>query len=502
MVNIKFTPVKLIINTISPICLILLFATQISLAEQKYAVQIGASKTLLNIKDLVKEYNITDSYSSNVSSNFEIKSTETDSIQQSSVFGEKNGNGLFIETKNQPQPTIRGKGNILTLFLGKNKVSALKDSLIDYCNNNLPQEIRGFYIALIDKTFQFPIILLFIAFILFFVLNIVIVFLILNYTVKMKKQNERYRLIYGKIYEEVLILYMFGEIDWEKASIKLKKKHRKENRKILISILLNFHENFKGEMEMLIHDIFLKLDLQKDSLKSANSWFNFKKVQGIRELTYLYSAGALDIVSGLINDPNDRVRAEAQIAFIRLNPENPFGFFQALTKPFTRWTQLSAFNLLRVNQLQVPSFTDFLDSKHPNIRNFSLWMIVYFQQLENIPKIIKMLESEMDLARFLSYRAINDLRLYEGRELIKTRFSNETDKNKLEIVKAFRNIGSEEDFDFLENIIKSESVSLKIEACRSMYYMNMEGKDRLLEMKNDRVPELELYIAHVTDLRN
>jgi hypothetical protein len=129
-------------------------------------------------------------------------------------------------------------------------------------------------------------------------------------------------------------------------------------------------------------------------------------------------------------------------------------------------------------------------------------MITYFQQLENVSEIFKMLDSKAEITRYLTYRAINDLRLYEGKELIKNRFSSETEKNKLEIVKALRNIGLTEDLEFLENVISKESVSLKIEACRTMYFMNQESREKILQMNEKNNAGLGLYIAHVTDSRN
>ncbi len=304
------------------------------------------------------------------------------------------------------------------------------------------------------------------------------------------------------MYEEVLLAYIFGTISWETADIKLKQKNRRANRKILISILMSFKSNFKGELELIIIEIYTKLGLHQDSLAAANSFDNYRKVRGIMELTHLYPEGAKGIISNLINAPNDYVRSESQIAYIQLNNEKPFSFFYTLEKPFTKWTQLSAFNLIRMHQLPVPTFTHFLLFKHYNIRNFSLRMITYFQQLENIPLIIGMVETELDDTRFLAYKAINDLRLYDSRELIKGKFESEPEKNKLEIIKAFRNIGSVEDFDFLEAIMKSGTISMKTEACRSMYYMSHEGREKLLATNSSVIPEIQLLIAHVTDSRN
>jgi hypothetical protein len=356
--------------------------------------------------------------------------------------------------------------------------------------------------VLVDRAFEYPLILLFVVLVLFFIINIVIVFAVLNNTIKRKNNKERFEKIYSKMYEEVLLAYMFGSIDWDTVLIKLKKHKRKENRKILVSVLMNFKSNFKGELEHFIPEIYTRLGLQNDSLKLAKSYYNYKKVRGIIELIHLYPEGAKDIVKKLINDPNDYVRAEAQTAYIRLNPDAPFNFFYSLERPFTRWTQLSAFNLIRVHQLAVPSFGQFLNSKHYNIKNFSLRMITFFQQLESAPEVIKMVENEHEQTRLLAYKAINDLRLYDSHELIKSKYSDETLKNKLEIIKALRNIGIEEDFDFLVDVMKKESMTLKTEACRSMYYMSAKSRDELLNLNKNKVPEIDLLISHVTDSRN
>ena len=81
-------------------------------------------------------------------------------------------------------------------------------------------------------------------------------------------------------------------------------------------------------------------------------------------------------------------------------------------------------------------------------------------------------------------------------------YPSETQNNKLEIIKALRNIGDEEDFDFLESIIRSESTSLKTEACRSLYYMNNEGQERLKILNQNSELKIDLFLAHVTDPRN
>jgi hypothetical protein len=554
----NFTFVKLIIHFVLLFCIVNQASANESKANRIYVVQIAASKTPLNKHELSLKHNISQpirevksglwnryfvgkfenrenalALASELNENTKLKNvfvkleddfsisenqlnvadtssiphdsketlTQPDSIEKiSEIYDNLPSN--YTDFASDWLSSNSSENFILRLFLNDDEISVLQRKLIGFGKDNIPQPFRGLYALTIEKSFEYPVVLFFLCLILIFILNIIGVFLLLNYTIKRKRRKERFLRIFGKMYEEVLIAYMFGSIDWPTTCVKLKRKKKRENRKVLISILLNFKENFRGDLEKLVPDIFIKLGLQNDSLQLANSSRIFRKTQGIIELTHLYPDGAKSIVSNLINAKNDYVRSEAQIAFIRLNPDEPFKFFENLIKPFTRWTQISAFNLIRIYQLPVPSFADHLNRRHVNIRNFSLRMIVYFQQLENIPGIIRMVESELEQTRYLSYVAINNLRIYEGKELIKSKYWNETGKNKLEIIKAFKNIGIDDDFDFLEKIILSEPVALKTEACRSLYFMNQNGKEKLDKMKNNSVQEIGQLIAHVTDPRN
>ena len=469
MGNIKFTPVKLIDFFLALICFTLVISLENSAAEQKSVIQ----------------------YSELQKSSAESGLPESDEINNTS------------QKLSSPGTTEKKGGNsILRIFLKKEKIDKLKHHLIEYGNNHLPQNIRSLYISVIEIASDNAIIFVFTGLTLFLIINLTFVMVVLNYTIQRKNHKARYIRIFNSMYEEVLLAYLFSHITWDKALIKLKRKNKRANRKILISILLNFKTNFKGELEQFVQDIYLNLNLHQDSLKLAHSVNNFKKVQGIKELTHLYPEGAKDLTAKLINDPEKYVRAEAQTAYIRLNHETPFNFFYTLEKPFSKWTQLSAFNLIRLHHLSVPSFEQFLEFKNPYIQSFSLRMITYFQQLENVPGILKTVESSNIRIRFLAYRAINDLRLYDSRELLKTKYNNENEKNRIEIVKAFRNIGNADDFDFLITVMKQESITLKTEACRAMYFMSMESREKLMAIQSSEIPDIELLVAHVTDPRN
>lgn len=547
MTPVKFIRVKLI-NRILVLAFLLNFITPFnSLSAQRIAIQVAASTTPVNREDFSRKHHITDSiteikagnwYHYYVGSFDNIESASEFAVDFSSKTGIKGvfPRKIYVKTENpipekplsaaiqQPdtvkpglavspayQDTVAEKqegkpgdasNELFRKIFGNKNISELQKDLILYANNNLPVFLRKLFIRIVEKTYTYPIILLFIFMILFFLLNIILVLLVLYYSNKQKNHRDKYVRVFGNMYEEVLRSYLFGEMNWDSALIKLKRIKKPLNRRILTSVLINFQENLRGEMDTRMPEIYYKLGLYEDALKETRSSMYDKKVQGIHELTNLYPKGAEEIIQSYINYSNDLVRAEAQTSYIRLHPDNPFDFLKKLTSPFTRWTQLNAFYLFRLHQLPVPAFINYLNSEHPTVRNFCLRMIIHFQQLENASEIFKLLGSDQEQTRFLCIRAINDLRLIDGRDLIKKRYPGETPKNRMEIIKAFRNTGNAEDYDFLENIIRTGSVSAKTEACRSMYFMSSDGRERLEMLKRNDDLQIEQYLAHVTDPRN
>jgi hypothetical protein len=309
-------------------------------------------------------------------------------------------------------------------------------------------------------------------------------------------------LVYSSIYENVLRSYLFGELNWDTARIKLKRINKPKNRQILIDVLFNFQENLRGGIDNRVSQIFIDLGLHHDAWKMAKTKPFYNKIKAIRELTSLYPEKAHVVVRYFLNAKDDIVRDEAQKSYLKLNPDKPFGFFNELTSPFTRWTQLSAFHLLRLHQIAVPQFVNYIKTDHMNIQNFCLRMIIYFQQLENISEIFALANSPHEMTRNLFIKATHDLRIEEGREIIKSMYPGEPFKNRMEIIRALRNIGHKEDFEFLETIIRTGSISEQTEACRTMYFMNRESRERLELLKEQDNQELEKFILHVSDLRN
>jgi hypothetical protein len=394
------------------------------------------------------------------------------------------------------------KYKIWERLIGWENLQKLEIKLIERTKSILPQSFVPFYIRMIDKAIRYPVILFFLMLIVLFILNAILIMAILEISNTLKNQIERYNELYQTMYERALTGFLFQEFDLETAVSRLKKINLQRNRKIFVSVLFNFQKNLSGDSDQKILEIFYRLQLNEDAVKKINSNTYYQQILGLRELTNLYPSGAFSIVESHINDKNDALRAEAQTSYVRLNQKEPFNFIIKLRKPFTRWTQLTAFYIFRLHKIPAPSFAVFLKSDLYNVQNFSLRMITFFQQKENPEDIMKLLHATRKLTRYLAIKAISDLRILEAKPLLKEMFGKESYRNQVEIVKAMQHIGDTGDFDFLENIIWGKDVTLKLEACRSMYFMSSSGVENIVRLNDEKELNLQAYIAHIDDNRN
>ncbi|HEY3371436.1 MAG TPA: HEAT repeat domain-containing protein [Prolixibacteraceae bacterium] len=374
--------------------------------------------------------------------------------------------------------------------------------VVDKIKPILPGSWVPFYARMVDRAIRFPVILFFFMLIILFILNALLLMIFLEMSNTLKNRIERFDQLYRNMYERALTGYIFQEYDMEVAIQRIKKIHHTRNRKIFVTVLFNFQKNLSGDLDQKILDIYYRLGLHEDAIKRTRSKSFYHQILALSELTNLYPSAAFSIVNSHINDKNNELRAEAQTSYVRLHPDEPFRFLMDLRKPFTPWTQLTSFYIFKLHKLSAPSFGQYLNSNLYNVQNFSLRMIVHFQQKENAEEIIKLLNADREKTRFLAIKAINELGIREAKPKLKEAYGKETSRNRLEIVKSLLHIGNVEDFDFLERIIRQNDVSLKIEACRSMYFMNSEGMDNLIRLGLEKELNIEPYIAHIYDQRN
>ncbi|MEI7829469.1 MAG: HEAT repeat domain-containing protein [Prolixibacteraceae bacterium] len=377
----------------------------------------------------------------------------------------------------------------------------LRSVLISW-NTLFPEPLNEFYTVIVEKSFRFPVVFFFLFIIVTLAGNVFVVIAMLFLSNRIMNYRNKQRTKLRFYYEKILTDLMLQAIDSKEAIRQLSKPSQRKNSNLLIEVMMDFQKSFRGDADRLITELYQEMNLGKISYDKTFAISFYKQVEGIRELTNMHPYHATEMIAIRLNDSNDIVRTEAQICYPHVNTELPLDFLNILEKPFSRWAQLNIYYFIKIHELPVPSFHSWLNSSNPNVVNFCLLMINLFQQQENSSYIVEKLQDPNESIRTQAIKTCGDLHLFESKEFMRKQFHKETLQNKIEITKAYRNFGDESDIPFLTEIVRSDVVSLRLEACLSLFSLGEAGRIHLNELNHSMNNTLNPYIAHIQDSRN
>lgn len=186
------------------------------------------------------------------------------------------------------------------------------------------------------------------------------------------------------LFDELLIRYLFEEISLEEllgdAEVEkaLKQGHR---RTLLLSELLKLHENFSGAFAARLEKFYRESELVLDSeAKLLNGRWDIQ-CKGMRELTQMKEAGYYREMLNFSQSRNETLRQEARNSIVKLQGFSGLIFLKDFSGQMSAWEQLSLISILRSsNSVELPDFSVWLKSDNPSVREFSLRLIVEFNQ--------------------------------------------------------------------------------------------------------------------------
>ncbi len=266
---------------------------------------------------------------------------------------------------------------------------------------------------------------------------------------KVEKQKE--------VLSNFITLYLFDdELPSEKEILQFKKENIKTSldEKVAIKVLLVFEENFKGETNQKIKQLFLKWDLSRIIETDLNSgkWFRIARA--------IYVASELNLkrfqttIEEFIDSERDELRQQAILYFIHLSQEEPLAFFSKIKKPLTLWEQIYIEECLKSNYTgTVPDFSKWLNSELISVQAFSIKMIGDYNQYQHVPQLIPFLNSSHEDLKKVAMQSLANLGYPELQPHLNASFQEETPAIKAFILNIVRRTGSIDDFLYLEKLI-------------------------------------------------
>ncbi len=303
-------------------------------------------------------------------------------------------------------------------------------------------------------------------------------------------------------FQSLLIDYLFSEHNDDELKKIERVANSEFNRRILINQMIDLSINLSGEAKDKLRELYLLMHLDQDSISKVYNPKWHIQVKGFRELAFMDIPEANDKIRQALKSKNDILRMEAQLALVRLNKDDPFGFLDYLKYPFTLWEQLNVHELITFHNLSIPKFSRWTVSQNKTVVLFSLRMIQVFKQQDAAPAIIECLNHPDEDIRHMAILVCGEIQLRETLPHLKHMYKNEEYRNCLAIVQAMGKMPDELMLGFLKLVLdKEEDVQLQIEAAMAINRMGEVGIAALVKLMKSEYKNYQIIIRHVLDKR-
>lgn len=330
--------------------------------------------------------------------------------------------------------------------------------------------------------------IIFLIFALFFVSFILFLRLYKNFRSN-KKEAHQLQL------QDIINSYLFDEEFNQRIELDhFKQKHLQSSLEIKVAIkeILLFHSNIKGESAAQLRELFIIWKLDKFCIKQLSSGAWYTKSRAIYSLSEMLIDVDLQIIKPLLNHKKDEVRQQSQLYFIKLAQNNPLLFMDHLKKPLTIWEEIYIEDALRNEYLgKIPDFSKWLNSSLDSVVEFAVRMIAKFNQFENIPALLPLLQHDAESVRVQTIKCCYILEYVEVIDVLVLNFENESHSVKKTILEAIKQLGTYDNLLQIADKIGDSEWELKItyynlseyfapEEKKSIYDQYQKEKARLL----------------------
>ncbi len=331
---------------------------------------------------------------------------------------------------------------------------------------------------------------------------IILLVFILMHRNKLQIQDRQRQELKEK-YQALLMDYLFGEEDDSQVPERIEKIAGNDFKRVLLmEEMRDLIVNLSGDAAEKLRGLYYRLSLDVDSRIKAQSRKWHVKIKGFRELAFMNIKDANNEIIKSLHSSNSILRMEAQLALVRLNDHDRFGFLDHLQRPFTPWEQLNVHEMIVGYDLEVPRFERWLDSANHTVVLFALRMIRVFNQKGSWQKVADLLDNEDEEIRRTAIIVLGQLHIKEAVHSLKHHYKNEIYENQLEIIIALGRIGEERTINFLVMVIdKEEDVQLQIAAARALRDMGESGERALEKLMGSDYKNYKIIIRHVLDKR-
>ena len=305
---------------------------------------------------------------------------------------------------------------------------------------------------------------------------------------KIRKCSEKYR--------DYITEWLYTEEAISVPEYIIRDMKSRNKREVFTKELLSLHSNLIGESAKKLVELFNCAGLKKYSIKKIKSRFWHIKAKGFRELAQMNIVEGNKMIYKYLNSKNNVLRLEAQLAWIQLNPDNPYSFYDFPNIQVTKWGQLNSLEVLKKIGI-VPDFGKWLQNSNKNITIFALRMTGVFKQFDSNEAVSSLLSDKDSEIRREAIITLGKMEITVSADELRNLYCKEDIPNKTEIVRALIMISDVASNSFFKNIILNETDNtLRILASKGLLLSGGNGIDIINEILFQADPVLTSIIKH------
>ena len=251
-------------------------------------------------------------------------------------------------------------------------------------------------------------------------------------------------------------------------------------RKVIAQELLNAKKNLSGSSAGYIKRLYLQLNLDIYALNKLKSDKWYIKAQAIQELSIMDLKENLTKIYRLINNINDLVRMEAQVAVVRLYGFEALRFLDLVSYPLSEWQQIKL--LQELSQVSAENFNGiekWLKSENKTVVIFALKLARIYFRFELHDHIAKCLTDTDAQIRLQAILTLGEIYNDQTAGILIGKYLKEDLTNQMAIVQVLGNIATEEDYLFLLDQLNTDHAELKAAVARSLARQGPSGLESL-----------------------
>ncbi len=252
-------------------------------------------------------------------------------------------------------------------------------------------------------------------------------------------------------------------------------------RKLLTKELINAKQNMSGTASLNLKTLFKQLKLDQDALMMINSNSWYLKAFGIQQLGQMEMIEYQDKIFGFTNNKRGLLRVEAQNAIVKFSGFEGLRFLDNAEYPITEWQQIKL--LEELSQLPSENFTGidkWLGSENDSVVIFALKLTGNYFRFELYDRVVLCLRHINPEVRRQAIMVVKELPNENTASDLIEGYQNEISRNKVLIIKAIGEVGTNDQIKFLLELLEDESNKIKIAASRSLASIGDSGFRALL----------------------